>query len=116
MYQPEDNSNFDSSQKLNLEQNLDNIDANLSAKNVAARKKQIESVFMKLIAFGLAVGAILGVGAYYLLNKLGLTKKPYQIEQEKIEREREQQSKEPFKEISVFPEIPKSITSHVDRI
>ena len=112
MYQPEDNFNIDRPQDVNSEKNLDNIDANLSAKNIAARKKQIESVFLKLIALGLAFGAILGVGAYYLLNKLGLTKKPHQIEQEK----QQQQPEAPFKEIRVFPQIPESVTPPVDRL
>lgn len=106
MFQPEDNFNRDRSQDVNSEKNLDNIDANLSAKNVAARQKQIEKVFIKLIVMGLAFGAILGLGAYFLLNKLGLTKKPYQIKQERLEQEKQQQT--PFKEIRVFPSIPES--------
>ena len=71
-----------------VESNLDRIDANLSSEGVALRKKQLESILSKLIIFGLALGTVLGIGAYYLLNKFGLTKKPYQIEQEKIEREK----------------------------
>ena len=110
MYESDDNFNLDHSQDPNSDKNLDNIDANLSAKNIATRKKQIESVFIKLIALGLAIGAILGIGTYYLLNKLGLTKKPYQIEQEK------QQPEKPFKEILLVPQIPKSLTESVDRI
>lgn len=88
MFQSEDNLKPDLSNNDELENNFDEIDANLSAKNVAARKKQIESVFIKLIAVGLAFGTVLGVGAYYLLNRLGLTKKPYQLE-EKIEQEQQ---------------------------
>ncbi len=91
MFQPEDNFNADQSRntpKNDAEQNLDNIDANLSTKSVALRKKQLESIFTKLIVFGLALGTVLGIGAYYLLNKLGLTKKPDQLEREKIEREK----------------------------
>ena len=110
MRESDDNFNFDRSQDLNSDKNLDNIDANLSVKNIAIRKKQIEGVFIKLIALGLAIGAILGIGTYYLLNKLGLTKKPYQIEREK------QQPEEPLKEIFVVPQIPNSLKKTVDRI
>lgn len=110
MHKSDDNFNFDRSQDLNSDKNLDNIDANLSVKNVAIRKKQLEGVFIKLIALGLAIGAILGVGTYYLLNKLGLTKKPYQIEQE------QQQPEESWKEIFVVPQIPNSLKKTADRI
>ncbi len=98
MFQPEDNSNSD--------QNLANIDANISTKNIAARKKQIESVFIKLIAVGLAFGAVLGIGGVYLLNQLGLTKKPDQIEQERIQQEQRQ---DPSDQVYLFSPIPKSL-------
>ena len=107
MFQPDDKLNVDSSnnpspndplQNIDSQKDLDNIDAKVSAKNVTARKNNIEKVFVKLIAIGLAVGAILGVGAYYLINKLGLNKKPYQIEQKRIEREQT-----PLEGASVFP-------------
>ena len=98
---PQDNFNRDlegnsrySASDLESEKNLENIDANLSAKNVAIRKKQLEKIFLQLIAFGLAVGLVLGIGAYYLINKLGLNKKPYQLEREKIEREKRERSTE----------------------
>ncbi|MBE9046106.1 hypothetical protein IQ255_17120 [Pleurocapsales cyanobacterium LEGE 10410] len=90
MFPPDDNPNVDPSPNIDSQKDLDNIDANVSARNVAARKNNIERVFVKLIAIGLVVGAILGVGAYYLMNKFGLNKKPYQLEQERIEREQEQ--------------------------
>jgi len=82
MYQPEDDYNVNSSRNPDSNINREKMDANLSPKNVAVRKKQLEKIFTKLIAIGLSIGAVLGVGTYYLLNKLGLTKKPYQIEQE----------------------------------
>ncbi|MGF1591392.1 MAG: hypothetical protein ACFCU7_19550 [Pleurocapsa sp.] len=105
MFQPEDNSNPNRPQNIGSDQNLDSIDANISTKNVAARKKQIENVFVKLIAVGLALGTVLGIGGVYLLNKLGLTKKPDQIEQEKIEQEQRQ---DPVNQVYLFPSIPKS--------
>jgi energy-converting hydrogenase Eha subunit F len=103
MYQPEDNFDIARAQNSTSEPNLNQINANLSPENVAVRKKQLEKIFLKLIAIGLAIGAILGIGTYYLLNKLGLNKKPYQIEQKK-----QQQQQAPFEQISVFPELPKS--------
>lgn len=104
MFQPENDSNQDPLAKNDSAKNLDNIDANISTENIAVRKKQLESIFIKLIAFGLAFGTVLGLGAYYLLHKFGLTKKPYQIEQEKIEQEKQQQA--PIKKIEAFPHIP----------
>jgi energy-converting hydrogenase Eha subunit F len=103
MYQPEDNFDIARAQNSTSEPNLNQINANLSPENVAVRKKQLEKIFLKLIAIGLAIGAILGIGTYYLLNKLGLNKKPYQIEQKK-----QQQQQAPFEQISVFPELPES--------
>ncbi|MDJ0597178.1 MAG: hypothetical protein QNJ72_45690 [Pleurocapsa sp. MO_226.B13] len=104
MFQPEDNFNGD--RNLESERNLDNIDANLSPQNVAQRKQQLEKIFIKLIAIGLALGAVLGIGAYYLINWLGLNKKPYEIEQE--QREQQQQQQVMFEEITNFPSIPES--------
>lgn len=104
MFQPENDSHQDPLTKNNLAKNLDNIDANLSTDNIAIRKKQLESIFIKLIAIGLAFGTVLGLGAYYLLHKFGLTKKPYQIEQEKIEQEKQPQI--PVQKSEAFPRIP----------
>ena len=100
MFQPEDNLSGDLNPDLDSEKNLDNVDANVSPKNVAQRKQQLQKMFTKLIIFGLAFGAVLGVGAYFLINKLGLNKKPYQIEQERIE-----QQQTFLNETSSFPRI-----------
>lgn len=111
MFRPEDDINRDRFSDPETEKNLDNIDANISAKNVARRKQQLESIFLKLIAFGLACGAVLGVGAYYLINKLGLNKKPYQLEQERIEKEQQRnvpQEQAMFQQFDTFPRISKS--------
>jgi hypothetical protein len=105
MFQSEDDLNQDQSQGTQndtSDPNLEKIDANLSTESVAVRKKQLESIFVKLIVFGLALGTVLGVGAYYLLHKFGLTKKPYQLEQEKIERE-EQNPATSTQKINDFP-------------
>ena len=110
MFQPNDKIDPTPSEntdvELDTENNLENIDHNVSPRKVAAHKNQIEKVFTKLIAFGLIFGAILSVGAYFLLNKLGLTKKPYEIERERIE----QQSLPSSEEIRAVPRIPKSVT------
>ena len=113
MFEPGDNLNrdFEDSSKhrpadSDLEQNFDKIDVNLSAKNVAIRKKQLEQLFIRLITFGLAFGTALGIITYYLMDRFGLNKKPYQIEQEKIEQEKQQQAF--FPEITVFPTINES--------
>lgn len=108
MFQPEDDINRDRPSDINTERNLDNIDANISTQNVARRKQQLESIFFKLIAFGLACGAVLGVGAYYLINKLGLNKKPYELEPEKIEQKQQQkipQQQTMFQKFETFPRI-----------
>ena len=101
---PEQNTNVD----LDAENknNLENIDRDVSPRKVTAHKNQIEKVFVKLIIFGLVFGAILSVGAYFLLNKLGLTKKPYEIERQRIE----QQSSPSSEEIRTVPQTPSSIT------
>ena len=64
---------------------------------------------MQLIAFGLAIGLVFGVGTYYLINKLGLNKKPYQLEQERIEREKRERSTEQ----TLLPAIERS--PHLER-
>jgi uncharacterized membrane protein YciS (DUF1049 family) len=86
MFQPDDKSNIDP-QNIGSDPKLDQDDANVSSKNVTARQKNIEGLFFKLIVIGLVVGAILSVGAYFLLTRLGLTKSPDQIEQERIEQQ-----------------------------
>ena len=93
MFNSENDPNQDLAQNARSdrsEPNLDNVDANVSPESVAVRKKQLEGIFSKLIIFGLTLGTVLGLTAYYLLNRFGLTKKPYQLEQERIEQEQEQ--------------------------
>ena len=104
MFQPEDDLNKDLTQNTpnnNSDPNLDNLDTNVSSESIAVRKKQLEGIFTKLIIFGLATGTVLGLIAYYLLNRFGLTKKPYQLEQEKIERDRESPAE--VEKINYFP-------------
>ena len=92
MFNPENDPNQDLAQNSRSDRsdpNLDNVDANVSPESVAVRKKQLEGIFSKLIIFGLTLGTVLGLTAYYLLNRFGLTKKPYQLEQERIEQEQQ---------------------------
>ncbi len=105
MFQPENDSNQDPWQKGESIKNLENIDSHISPESLAVRKKQLESILIKLIVMGLALGTVLGLGAYYLLHKFGLTKKPYQLKQEKIAPEKQPQT--PVEEIKTFPRIPK---------
>lgn len=94
---------FDQDQAHNpQDDNLKQIDARISAKSLAIRKQQLEKILLKLIIFGLTIGTILGLGAYYLLHKFGLTKKPYQLEQERIEQEKEHELSPPVKKINDF--------------
>ncbi|MEM7590987.1 MAG: hypothetical protein AAF383_05625 [Cyanobacteria bacterium P01_A01_bin.83] len=106
MFPLDDNNNLDSSQNNDSAKNFDQIDTNISAKNVAARKQQIANIFIKLIAIGLAVGAVLGSGAYYLLHKFGMTRKPNQFNQERIKPEVQPENSLP--DVQAVPTIPKS--------
>ena len=102
MFHSDDKSNINPENiGSNPRSEQDNVNA--SSENVAVRKKGIESLFFKLIVIGLTVGAILSVGAYFLLNKLGLTKSPEQMEQERIE-----QQIDPVDGAFNFPQLPES--------
>ena len=103
MFHSDDKSNIDP-QNIGSDPKLDQDNANVSSPNVEARQKNIEGLFFKLIVIGLVVGAILSVGAYFLLNKLGLTKSPEQMEQERIE-----QQIDPVDGVYNFPHLPKSL-------
>ena len=89
MYQPEEDFDFNKSLekfndgRVNQNPNRNYDDEKLSLERIKTRKQQLERIFIKLIVFGLGVGLILGFGVFILLNKLGLTKKPYEIEREK---------------------------------
>lgn len=104
MFSSDDNHNSNSRADDDANQNLAKIDANLSAESIEIRKQQIASVFIKLIAMGLTLGVILGCGAYYLLHKFGLTTKPNQLQQERIELQKP--LKQTFEEIKAVPAIP----------
>ncbi|MBE9169398.1 hypothetical protein IQ238_18340 [Pleurocapsales cyanobacterium LEGE 06147] len=100
-----DNSNFDNerwqfprleTQASHSQDNGEN--ENLSKKIIAARKKQLERLFLLLIGVGLCLGLVLSIGAVILLDRLGLTKKPHEIKQqqeEQIEEVEPQQLEQP---------------------
>ena len=76
-FEPNDELTNDSSnQKLKNENNPDN----LSTKSLVQRKKQLEKLFIYLIGFGVGLGLVLALLVMLVLNRFGLTKKPYEIE------------------------------------
>ena len=76
-------------------------DSSLDPESVRIRRNQIERVFIKLIAIGLSLGLIFGIGVYIAFEKLGLSKKPYEIEQER------QQQQSPAEQINYqIPHLP----------
>jgi hypothetical protein len=79
MYQPEDDFNIENT-KNSQPNKYENIDRNLSVDNLQAHQQQIKSIFIKLITYGLVGGVILSIGVVILLNKLGLTDKPSEIQ------------------------------------
>lgn len=84
--QPND-FNFDESHndfKLPQAENTSHRDnEHISTESVIAHKKQLKRLLTILIGMGLILGLVLSVGLVALLNKLGLTKKPYQLKQQK---------------------------------
>ena len=86
MYQPEDDFNLQESldrlKKPSTEKDNIDDDRDVSPERVQARQQQLEKIFIKLIAFGLGIGLVLGIGVFIALTKLGLTKKPYELEKE----------------------------------
>lgn len=58
-------------------------DENIPLENIRARKKQLGKLLLILMGIGLSLGLLLSAGLIILLNKLGLNKKPFQLEQKK---------------------------------
>ena len=89
MNQPPHNFDFDESANGNGfqlsqdETNNHENSENISPESLLARKKQLKLLLIILIGIGLSVGLLLSVGMVILLNKLGLTKKPYELQQQK---------------------------------
>lgn len=55
---------------------------NISAESLLARKKQLKRLLIILMGIGVSLGLLLSVVVIILLNKLGLTKKPYELKQQ----------------------------------
>ncbi|MDJ0743582.1 MAG: hypothetical protein QNJ32_09480 [Xenococcaceae cyanobacterium MO_167.B27] len=72
----DDLNNDSSNQELTDENNFNN----LSTKSLVQRKKQLEKLFIYLIGFGVGLGLVLALLLMIVLNRFGLTKKPYEIE------------------------------------
>ncbi|MGK7951766.1 MAG: hypothetical protein AB4368_24000 [Xenococcaceae cyanobacterium] len=89
MNQPPHNFDFDESANGNgfqlsqAETNNHENSENISPESLLARKKQLKRLLIILIGLGLSVGLLLSVGMVILLNKLGLTKKPHELQQQK---------------------------------
>ena len=88
MNQPPHNFDFDEStnsdgfQLPRAETTNQEESQNISPENLLARKKQLKRLLIILIGVGLSVGLILSIGMVILLNKLGLTKKPHELQQQ----------------------------------
>ena len=86
MNQQPNNFNFDESKngfKLpQVETTSHDNNEGISTERIIARKKQLKRLVLILMGIGLSVGLVLSMGMVILLNKLGLTKKPYELQQQ----------------------------------
>ena len=55
---------------------------NLSVKNIVVRQEQLKKLFTWLVGLGLGMGTIVAIGIIIAIQKLGLAKKPYEVELE----------------------------------
>ena len=78
----ESNNGFKLPQADNI---IDRNNEHLSTESIIARKKQLKRLVMILMGIGLILGLGLSTGVVILLNKLGLTKKPHELKQQKQE-------------------------------
>lgn len=82
-------SNFNSDESTNgfklpqAETNNQDDGENISVESVLVRKRQLRRIVLILTGIGISLGLVLSVGVIILLNKLGLTKKPYELKQQK---------------------------------
>ena len=73
---------------------------NLSVKNVVARQEQLKRLFAWLIGIGLGIGVITAIALTIAITKLGLAKKPYEIENQPVLEEVQEKNSDSF-------EVPK---------
>lgn len=85
MYDPKLPEEFNSNQLITKDENAEPINIleqakteNLSVKNVALHQQQLQRLFFWLIGIGLGLGVILSIIFVFALDKFGLTKKPYE--------------------------------------
>ena len=87
MNQQPNNFDFDESNNgfkvPQVETTIHQNNEGISTESLLARKKQLKRLVMMLMGIGLIMGLLLSVGVVILLNKLGLTKKPSDLQQQK---------------------------------
>ena len=91
MFQPPDD--FDSisnpfSNRGNKERKLDDFSPeeleNINPEELAYRKKELSKILLWLIGFGLGLGIIVAIIIAIAMTKLGLTKRPHELEQKPV--------------------------------
>ena len=96
MFQPPDN--FDSisnpfSNRGNKERKLDDLSPeeleNINPEELAYRKKELSKILLWLMGFGLGLGIIVAIIIAIALNKLGLTKRPHELEPQPVKPRQE---------------------------
>ena len=97
MFQPPDD--FDSisrpfSNRGNKEQKLETLSPeeleNISPEDLAQRKHELGKILLWLMGFGLGLGIIVAIIIGIAMTKLGLTKRPHELKQERIKPQKEQ--------------------------
>ena len=97
MFQPPDD--FDSnpnpfSNRANRERKLDNLSPEelegISPQDLAYRKKELSRILLWLIGFGLGLGIIVAIIIAIAMTKLGLTKRPHELQPKPVKPQQEQ--------------------------
>lgn len=96
MFQPPDD--FDSishpfGNRGNKERKLDDLSPeeleNINPEELAYRKKELSKILLWLAVFGLGLGVIVTIIVVIALNKLGLTKRPHELEPKPVKQRQE---------------------------
>ena len=62
---------------------------NVSPEDLAYRKKELSKILLWLMGFGLGLGLIVAIIVAIAMNKLGLTKRPYELEPKPVKPRQE---------------------------